>query len=129
MFGSSPRSIGVSRPSPDAPRCNFWPISSPVICSRWSAQEASRRTLVSARTTERGFKPRLLTTKRFIATTGERTKNRGVIPPDVLLQGYRLGIFPMAMDDGEIEWFSPNPRAILPLDHFIVPHGLQRVLR
>ncbi|MFL6583189.1 MAG: leucyl/phenylalanyl-tRNA--protein transferase [Chthoniobacterales bacterium] len=52
-----------------------------------------------------------------------------MIPPDVLLQGYRLGIFPMAMDDGEIEWFSPNPRAILPLDHFIVPHGLQRVLR
>src|SRR5947209_19038488 len=52
-----------------------------------------------------------------------------MIEPEILLQGYRLGIFPMAMEDGEIEWFSPNPRAILPLSNFIVPHGLQRVLR
>ena len=33
----------------------------------------------------------------------------------------------MAMDDGTIEWFSPDPRAILPLDKFHVPHGLRRV--
>lgn len=33
----------------------------------------------------------------------------------------------MAMDDGRIEWFSPNPRAIIPLDKFHVPHGLRRV--
>src|SRR5437588_11877304 len=52
-----------------------------------------------------------------------------MIAPEILLQGYRLGIFPMAMEDGEIEWFSPNPRAILPLANFTVPHGLQRVLR
>lgn len=52
-----------------------------------------------------------------------------MIPPEVLLQGYRLGVFPMAMDDGEIEWFSPNPRGILPLDEFHVPHALARVLR
>jgi leucyl/phenylalanyl-tRNA--protein transferase len=54
---------------------------------------------------------------------------RPMIEPELLLQGYRLGIFPMAMDDGEIEWFSPNPRAILPLTNFKAPHGLQRVLR
>ncbi|MFN2508000.1 MAG: leucyl/phenylalanyl-tRNA--protein transferase [Chthoniobacterales bacterium] len=52
-----------------------------------------------------------------------------MIAPEVLLQGYRLGVFPMAMDDGAIEWFSPEPRGILPLDGFHVPHGLQRVLR
>lgn len=52
-----------------------------------------------------------------------------MIPPDVLLQGYRLGVFPMAMDDGEIEWFSPDPRGIIPLDGFHVPHDLGRVLR
>ena len=33
----------------------------------------------------------------------------------------------MAMRDGSIEWFSPDPRAILPLDKFHVPHGLRRV--
>jgi leucyl/phenylalanyl-tRNA---protein transferase len=52
-----------------------------------------------------------------------------MIAPEVLLQGYRLGVFPMAMDDGEIEWFSPDPRAILPLDKFHTPHTLERVVR
>jgi len=51
-----------------------------------------------------------------------------VIPPEVLLQGYRLGVFPMAMEDGSIQWFSPDPRGILPLDAFHVPHALRRVL-
>jgi leucyl/phenylalanyl-tRNA--protein transferase len=50
-----------------------------------------------------------------------------MIDPEVLLQGYRLGVFPMAMADGAIEWFSPDPRAILPLAEFHVPHGLGRV--
>jgi leucyl/phenylalanyl-tRNA--protein transferase len=52
-----------------------------------------------------------------------------VIDPELLLQGYRLGVFPMAMEDGSIEWFSPNPRAILPLENFHLPHALRRVLR
>ena len=52
-----------------------------------------------------------------------------MIDPEVLLQGYRLGLFPMAMEDGEIEWFSPNPRAILPLKEFHVPHTLERIAR
>ncbi|MDB6147165.1 MAG: aat [Spartobacteria bacterium] len=52
-----------------------------------------------------------------------------MIDPELLIQGYRLGLFPMAMDDGTIEWFSPDPRAILPLDKFHVPHALGRVAR
>jgi leucyl/phenylalanyl-tRNA---protein transferase len=52
-----------------------------------------------------------------------------MIDSELLLEGYRLGIFPMAMDNGEIEWFSPDPRAILPLRDFHVPHALQRALR
>ncbi len=52
-----------------------------------------------------------------------------MIEPEVLLQGYRLGVFPMAMADGAIEWFSPNPRAILPLKEFHVPHTLVRAAR
>ena len=52
-----------------------------------------------------------------------------MIEPELLLQGYRLGVFPMAMEDGEIEWFSPDPRAILPLRKFHVPHALQRERR
>jgi leucyl/phenylalanyl-tRNA--protein transferase len=52
-----------------------------------------------------------------------------MIDPEVLLQGYRLGVFPMAMEDGDIEWFSPDPRAILPLKEFHVPHTLERIVR
>ena len=52
-----------------------------------------------------------------------------MIDPELLLQGYWLGVFPMAMDDDSIEWFSPDPRAILPLEDFHVPHALRRLLR
>ena len=52
-----------------------------------------------------------------------------MIAPDLLLHGYRVGVFPMAMEDDSIEWFSPDPRAILPLEDFHVPHVLRRLLR
>jgi leucyl/phenylalanyl-tRNA--protein transferase len=52
-----------------------------------------------------------------------------MIDPDLLLQGYGLGVFPMAMGDNSIEWFSPDPRAILPLDGFHLPHALRRLAR
>ena len=57
------------------------------------------------------------------------SKSPQMIPPDLLIEAYCRGIFPMAMEDGEIGWFSPNPRAIIPLEKFHVPHGLKRVLR
>jgi leucyl/phenylalanyl-tRNA--protein transferase len=52
-----------------------------------------------------------------------------MIEPELLLQGYRLGVFPMAMEDDSIAWFSPDPRAIIPLEDFHVPHGLRRIWR
>ena len=35
----------------------------------------------------------------------------------------------MAMEDGEIGWFSPDPRGIIPLDAFHVPPRLARLVR
>ena len=52
-----------------------------------------------------------------------------MIPAELLLQAYRQAVFPMAMENGEIAWFSPDPRAIIPLDTFHVPHGLRRTIR
>ena len=53
-----------------------------------------------------------------------------LLPPDLLLNAYAEGIFPMAMESGEIGWFSPDPRGIIPLDErFHIPHGLKRTLR
>lgn len=52
-----------------------------------------------------------------------------MIDPAVLVRAYREGIFPMALEDGEIGWFSPNPRGIIPLDRFHVSGRLARVIR
>jgi len=51
------------------------------------------------------------------------------IPPQELLGLYAAGWFPMAMDDGSIRCFSPDPRGIIPLDTFHVPHGTRKTLR
>jgi leucyl/phenylalanyl-tRNA--protein transferase len=50
---------------------------------------------------------------------------------ETLVNAYRNGIFPMAVDEGgTIGWFSPDPRAIIPLDDgFHIPHGLKRTLK
>jgi leucyl/phenylalanyl-tRNA--protein transferase len=54
-----------------------------------------------------------------------------VLETDLLLDAYRQGIFPMAVDKrGTIGWFSPDPRAVIPLDErFHIPHGLRRTLK
>jgi leucyl/phenylalanyl-tRNA--protein transferase len=52
-----------------------------------------------------------------------------MISAELLIHAYRSGVFPMAMEDGEISWFSPDPRTIIPLDAFHVPHGLRRTLK
>lgn len=51
------------------------------------------------------------------------------IHPAVLLEAYARGVFPMA-HEGEILWFSPEMRGLIPLDgRFHIPHGLKRTLR
>ncbi|NQW05026.1 MAG: leucyl/phenylalanyl-tRNA--protein transferase, partial [Acidobacteria bacterium] len=52
-----------------------------------------------------------------------------MIAADLLVHAYRHGYFPMAMDDGSIEWFCPDPRGVLPLDSVRVPSRLRRVVR
>lgn len=57
-------------------------------------------------------------------------EHAAMISADILLYAYRSGAFPMAMADGEISWYSPDPRAIIPIDErFHVPHGLKRTLK
>jgi leucyl/phenylalanyl-tRNA--protein transferase len=53
-----------------------------------------------------------------------------LLEPSLLLNAYASGIFPMAMESGELGWFSPDPRGIIPLDEgFHLPHGLKRTLK
>lgn len=51
------------------------------------------------------------------------------LSPELLLEAYAAGIFPMGMPDGEIQWYSPDPRGIIPLKNFHTPHGLKRSLK
>lgn len=58
------------------------------------------------------------------STPGAAGRHRGCpgvfivqLCPDSLVRAYVRGIFPMDVE-GRIEWFSPDPRAILPLDAF-----------
>ena len=46
-----------------------------------------------------------------------------------MIRAYREGLFPMAIEDGAIGWFSPDPRGILPLETFHIPARLARVVR
>ena len=60
-----------------------------------------------------------------------------MLEAELLLDAYRHGIFPMAVNPPtgvgagkrrHIGWFSPDPRAIIPLDErFHIPHGLRKV--
>ena len=52
-----------------------------------------------------------------------------MIDPALIIRAYREGIFPMALEDGDIGWFSPDPRGVIPLDTFHVPSRLGRVSR
>jgi len=53
------------------------------------------------------------------------------IDPRLLLQGYAMGIFPMAdsRDADEVFWVEPRSRAIIPLDGFHLSRSLKRTLR
>lgn len=52
-----------------------------------------------------------------------------MIPSDLLVSAYASGWFPMAVDQGDIRWYSPDPRGIIPLERFHVPSRLARLIR
>ncbi len=53
--------------------------------------------------------------------------DRQHLDPQFLILAYSRGYFPMAESrTGPIRWYSPNPRAIIPLDAFHIPRSLRR---
>ena len=53
------------------------------------------------------------------------------ITPNLLLQAYSAGVFPMAdgRKDDELFWVDPENRGIIPLDKFHVPRSLAKTVR
>ncbi|MEO1077733.1 MAG: leucyl/phenylalanyl-tRNA--protein transferase, partial [Bacteroidota bacterium] len=54
-----------------------------------------------------------------------------MLNPDLLLYAYRTGLFPMADpdEDDQIYWYAPDPRAVMPLEAFHVPHNTAKRVR
>jgi len=53
----------------------------------------------------------------------------GDLEPGTLLAAYRQGLFPMPVGRRRLGWFSPEPRAVLPLDGFHASRTLRRSAR
>ncbi|WP_074642548.1 leucyl/phenylalanyl-tRNA--protein transferase [Celeribacter baekdonensis] len=53
------------------------------------------------------------------------------LTPELILQAYANGVFPMAegRDDHEIFWVDPRERGIIPLDGFHISRSLAKVIR
>lgn len=67
--------------------------------------------------------PRLADREGLVAVGGR-------LEPDWLLDAYDHGVFPWPTGDGDpLLWWSPDPRAVLPLDGFHASRRLRRVLR
>ena len=47
---------------------------------------------------------------------------------DDLIYGYMNGIFPMADTDGTLYWYSPDPRAVIPIMTYKTPKSLRPVI-
>lgn len=47
---------------------------------------------------------------------------------DDLIYGYVNGIFPMADADGTLYWYSPDPRAVIPIDTYKPSKSLRPIL-
>lgn len=61
--------------------------------------------------------------KKFISEIDD------TLTPQNMLRLYSIGAFPMADENtGDIGWFMPEIRAIIPLDSFNVPRGLKKII-
>jgi leucyl/phenylalanyl-tRNA--protein transferase len=50
------------------------------------------------------------------------------ISADDLMYGYAHGVFPMAEKDGTIYWYSPDPRAIIPIELYKPSRSLRPII-
>jgi leucyl/phenylalanyl-tRNA--protein transferase len=53
------------------------------------------------------------------------------LTPEIILQAYRSGVFPMAAHrhGAEIKWYDPDPRSLLPIAGLHVSKSLQRAVK
>ena len=62
------------------------------------------------------------------------SQSEDTAPPltaELLFRAYSQGFFPMAAtrDSAHVDWYSPDPRSVLPLDGFICPRSLRQRIK
>ena len=60
-----------------------------------------------------------------------KSSGQKIIPPEILLNGYRQGIFPMSesREDEGVGWYSARKRGIIPIHRFKVSSNVKRIIR
>lgn len=60
-----------------------------------------------------------------------KNNSQKIIPPEILLDAYRQGIFPMSesREDNSVGWYSARTRGVIPIDEFRVSKNVQRIIR
>ena len=86
-------------------------------------QQPERRPPVEPPTTRWELPPPRAADRDGIAGIG------GDLEPGTLLEAYRRGLFPMPFGRRRLAWFSPDPRAVIPLDGLAVSRSLRRSVR
>ncbi len=54
--------------------------------------------------------------------------NKESLKPINMLNYYAEGAFPMADENGKIDWYQPKTRTIIPLDNFNIPRSLKKFM-
>ena len=55
-------------------------------------------------------------------------ENAKQLEPGFMISMYARGSFPMAEEDGEINWYMPETRAVIPVNEFHVPRSLKKFM-
>ena len=54
--------------------------------------------------------------------------NKESLKPINMLNYYAQGAFPMADENGKIDWYQPKTRTIIPLDNYNIPRSLKKFM-
>jgi leucyl/phenylalanyl-tRNA--protein transferase len=52
-----------------------------------------------------------------------------LLQPENMIRLYSHGTFPMADDNGKIDWYFPEIRAVIPLDNYNLPRSLRKFMQ
>ena len=59
----------------------------------------------------------------------QKLRNRELLEPKFMISMYARGAFPMAEEDGEINWYLPDKRAVILVNEFSIPKSLKTFMK